>query len=166
MIGTSTVPSVKLSIPWDGATTPKSGITRQGIDFVRAGPWSMATQPISEAGAVYSRSGYVGEPASRLVSVAGGYEVSGLLALGPLRSISPAAAVLDRGGFERVGADRAMSAIALSYVSGGLISLLNLRVLSQPLSDYAPTRMLRGSATRPARPATCRSWSPSSPRPG
>ncbi|HVW29227.1 MAG TPA: hypothetical protein VHC69_27865 [Polyangiaceae bacterium] len=38
IIGSSTVPSVKLSIPWDGATTPKSGITRQGIDFVRAGP--------------------------------------------------------------------------------------------------------------------------------
>ena len=38
VIGTSTVPSVKLSIPWDCATTQKSGITRQGIDFVRAGP--------------------------------------------------------------------------------------------------------------------------------
>jgi hypothetical protein len=38
IVGTSTVPSVKLSIPWDGATTPKSGITRQGLDFVRAGP--------------------------------------------------------------------------------------------------------------------------------
>jgi hypothetical protein len=38
VVGTSTITTVKLSIPWDGATTPKSGITRQGLDFVRAGP--------------------------------------------------------------------------------------------------------------------------------
>lgn len=38
VIGDNNVGTVKLSIPWDGATTPKSGITRQGIDFVRAGP--------------------------------------------------------------------------------------------------------------------------------
>jgi hypothetical protein len=38
VVGSNTVASVKLSIPWDGVTTPKSGITRQGIDFVRAGP--------------------------------------------------------------------------------------------------------------------------------
>lgn len=38
VVGTSSIPSVKLSIPWDGSTTPKSGITRQGIDFVRSGP--------------------------------------------------------------------------------------------------------------------------------
>jgi hypothetical protein len=38
VIGDNNVGTVKVSIPWDGATTPKSGITRQGLDFVRAGP--------------------------------------------------------------------------------------------------------------------------------
>lgn len=38
VIGDNNVGTVKLSAPWDGATTPKSGITRQGIDFSRAGP--------------------------------------------------------------------------------------------------------------------------------
>lgn len=38
IIGDNNVGTVKLSVPWDGATTPKSGITRQGLDFVRAGP--------------------------------------------------------------------------------------------------------------------------------
>lgn len=38
VVGGSTLGSVKMTIPWDGSTTPKSGITRQGIDFVRAGP--------------------------------------------------------------------------------------------------------------------------------
>jgi len=38
VIGNDAVGSVKLSVPWDGTTTPKSGITRQGIDFTRAGP--------------------------------------------------------------------------------------------------------------------------------
>lgn len=36
--GDNNIGSVKLSVPWDGATMPKSGITRQGIDFVRPGP--------------------------------------------------------------------------------------------------------------------------------
>jgi hypothetical protein len=38
VVGSSTLSAVKMTIPWDGSTTPKSGITRQGIDFVRAGP--------------------------------------------------------------------------------------------------------------------------------
>jgi len=38
VIGDNNVGTVKLSIPWDGATTPKSGTVRQGLDFVRAGP--------------------------------------------------------------------------------------------------------------------------------
>jgi hypothetical protein len=38
VVGPATLGSVKMTIPWDGSTTPKSGITRQGIDFVRAGP--------------------------------------------------------------------------------------------------------------------------------
>jgi hypothetical protein len=38
VVGIATLGTVKMTIPWDGVTTPKSGITRQGIDFVRAGP--------------------------------------------------------------------------------------------------------------------------------
>jgi hypothetical protein len=113
----------------------------------------MAAQPISESGAVYSRSGYVGLPASRPISIGGSYQVAGsLLASGPLRPVSDAGVRADQGGFVRAGAERVLAPALAQYVTGSIVSLLNLRVLSQALDGYAPGSMLRSSLVRPISP--------------
>lgn len=112
----------------------------------------MASQPIGESGAVYSRSGYVRDPATRLLSI-GGYEVAGtLLAEGARRPVSDAGVRSDVGGFLRVGADRPMAPALLQYATGGILSFLNLRFLSQALGAYAPGSMMRAGAARPVSP--------------
>lgn len=113
----------------------------------------MALQPVSESGAVYSRSGYVREPASRVISVGGNYQVAGgMLAEGALRFISDAGARSDRGGFARVEADRVLSPALFSYAGGSFLSLLNLRILSPAAAAYVTERMVRAGATRALSP--------------
>ncbi len=112
----------------------------------------MATQPISQSGAVYSRSGYTDLPALRPISRGGSYPITGFIAVGSARPLSGTGARSDAGGFARIGADRAMSAALSSYVTGGIVSLLNLRVLSQALSGYAPGRIARTSPLRQVSP--------------
>jgi hypothetical protein len=112
----------------------------------------MATQAISETGAVYSRSGYAGVPPSRPVSRAGLLPVVGFVGVGVTRPLSSSAARADLGGFARVGPSRELSAALGAYVSGGIVSLLNLRLLSQALSEYALGTMVRDGAARPVSP--------------
>jgi hypothetical protein len=110
----------------------------------------MAVQPISQSGAVSSRSGYVREPPSRPLSVGGSYQVAAtLLVEGARRPISDAGVRSDQGGFIRVEADRALSSALIGYADGSFLSLLNLRVLSQALSAYAPSTIMRSGAARP-----------------
>lgn len=113
----------------------------------------MATQPISETGAVYSQRGYVGLPASRLISVGGSYQVGGsLLASGAVRPVSDTGVRSDHGGFLRVEADRAVSPALAQYVAGSIVSLLNLRVLSPAIGSYVPASLVRSSLVRPISP--------------
>jgi hypothetical protein len=114
----------------------------------------MALQPISESGAVWSRSGYVREPPKRPLSVGGSYQVAAtLLAESPRRPISDAGVRSDLGGFSRVEADRALSSAVVAYAGDSFLSLLNLRVLSQALSAYAPSTIVRSGAARPLSPS-------------
>ena len=109
----------------------------------------MATQPIGQSGAVYSRSGYVDQPASRPISIGGSYQIVGtILAQGATRPVSNAGVRSDHGGFARTGAARALSPALITYTAGSLISFLNLRVLSVALGSYVPGSMLRAGAAR------------------
>jgi hypothetical protein len=112
----------------------------------------MATQPLSESGAVYSRGGYVGVSASRPVTIAGGFGVLGILAEGAHRPVSDAGLSLDRGGFVRAGNGRAMGQALAEYVTGGVVSILNLRLLSQALGAYVPGSMVRSNQSRALSP--------------
>lgn len=108
----------------------------------------MALQPVTEAGAVYSPSAYVGVGASRPISVGGTYEVGGLLAERPMRLLSGTGLALDAGGFVRSGTDRPLSPAIAVYANGGILSLLNLRFLSVPIARYAPASIARENPSR------------------
>lgn len=108
----------------------------------------MPEQVVSESGAVYARGGHVAKRASRPIASAGGYSIVGLQALGATRPLSEPGWPAGVGGFVREGAVRASSQALSRYVSGGVISLLNLRILSHPLEHYTSLTLIRSSPTR------------------
>lgn len=108
----------------------------------------MATQPIGQSGAVYSRSGYPAFPAIRPISAGGAFPISGRTFYSATRPLSSSGARADAAGFARVEADRPMSRALSTYVAGGIVSFLNLRVLSQALGAYAPGSIMRAGAVR------------------
>lgn len=113
----------------------------------------MATQPVSPSGAAYSKSGLVDLPASRPMGRAGAYQVTGLAAVGPLRPISLAGVRSDVGGFARAGAGRPLLPALAAYAASGIVSLLNLRLLSQALSEYGGSTFLRSGVSRAISPS-------------
>lgn len=107
----------------------------------------MATQPVSHSGAAYSQSGVSREVALRSLGASGLSPFPTLLASGARRPLSVAGALAPSGLLRDVAA-RPLSIPFSLYVSHGLVSLLNLRLLSRPFDGYVGATVIRRNAAR------------------
>lgn len=110
----------------------------------------MATQAISESGAVYTSGGYEAVRSLRDLGLAGSLFTLGTLARSePSRPLAGALPFYAPSGVVRQEPSRILSLSVASYASGGLLSLENLRLLSPALSTYLAAGLSRASAARP-----------------
>lgn len=109
----------------------------------------MATQPVSQAGAVYSKGALIDVTSPRAISAAGAaYATGRIVDFGVSRPISGTGAEGAIGGFARLGATRVLTRALGAYATEHFLALSSFRALSQAIASYVFGGLLRTGAAR------------------